>query len=36
MPITGIMPPVLSAALHNAGAIGVGLNALKPLRRRTA
>ncbi|BCS53189.1 heavy metal translocating P-type ATPase [Geobacter sp. SVR] len=34
MAITGIMPPVLSAAMHNASTIGVGLKALKPLRRR--
>lgn len=34
MAVTGIMPPLISAAIHNASTVGVGLNALKPLRRR--
>ncbi len=33
MAITGAAPPVISAAIHNLATIGVGLRALKPLRR---
>jgi P-type E1-E2 ATPase len=33
MAISGAAPPVLSAAVHNLATIGVGLRALKPLRR---
>lgn len=32
--ITGIASPLLSAALHNAGTVGVALHALKPLQRK--
>ncbi len=34
MAVTGVAPPVVSAAVHNLATIGVGLQALKPLRRR--
>lgn len=34
MAITGMAPPLLSAALHNAGTVGVALHALKPLQRK--
>jgi heavy metal translocating P-type ATPase len=34
MAITGIASPLLSAALHNAGTVGVALHALKPLQRK--
>lgn len=34
MAITGFASPLLSAALHNAGTVGVALHALKPLQRK--
>jgi Cu2+-exporting ATPase len=34
MAVTGLAPPLLSAALHNAGTVGVALYALKPLQRK--
>lgn len=34
MAVTGFAPPLLSAALHNAGTVGVALHALKPLKRK--
>jgi len=34
MAITGMAPPLLSAALHNAGTVGIALHALKPLQRK--
>ncbi len=34
--LTGALPPIFSAVLHNMSTIAVGLNALKPLRYPTA
>lgn len=34
MAVMGIAPPLFSAALHNAGTVGVALHALKPLKRK--
>jgi manganese/zinc-transporting P-type ATPase C len=34
MAVTGFAPPLLSAALHNAGTVGVALHSLKPLKRK--
>lgn len=34
MAVTGFAPPLFSAALHNAGTVGVAMHALKPLKRK--
>lgn len=34
MAVMGVAPPLFSAALHNAGTVGVALHALKPLQRK--
>ena len=34
MAVTGLAPPLVSAAVHNAGTVGVALHSLKPLKRK--